>query len=100
MDKQEVLSSQKIWEGMVDGRKTRIVQVAIDDCLVEELIVPAELKEHPPSVILSYVKEDSEGLWCPSDDEKSSGVYMRAFLETRKQLEDVAQFAVSGPPKV
>lgn len=79
--RKETDSAQSIWEGEVDGKKTRIIQIAEDDCIVEQ-------------------KRFSDDTWYASGDRTASHVYMIAFLETRKQLKDVAEFAVSGPPKV
>jgi hypothetical protein len=79
MGKQAVSSAQKIWEGEIDGEKTRILQVAEDDCIVE----------------LRRLSEDS---WFASSDKIASRAYMIAFLETRKQLKAVADFAVGNHP--
>ena len=81
---------QILWEGTVDEKQVRILQCSSDDCLVEELVPLAESDSRS-----RYV----EGNWTASNDEIASHTYMAAFLETRKQLKDVAEFAVSGPPK-
>lgn len=82
MSEQEVLSAQKIWEGEIRETKFRILQIAEDDCYVEE-----------------FHRKILDGVWQAADDELASEVYMTAFLETRKLLKDVADFALSGPPK-
>lgn len=78
--RKEVESAQQIWEGEVDGKKVRILQIAEDDCIV-------------------YVKRLSEDSWYASGDRVASHAYMKALLETNRQLKDMAEFAVSGPPR-
>ena len=91
--------AQKIWEGEINGKKTRILQLAEDDCIVEELLVPADSNGQVATIELSYIRKDIDGLWCATSDEVASEAYMKAFLETRKQLKDVADFAVGHRPE-
>ena len=78
MDKQVTPAAQVVWKGTIRAIKLRILQVAEDDC---------------------YVEEFGTQRWLPAEDELASEAYMIAFLETRKQLKDVAEFAVNGLPK-
>lgn len=90
-------NAQKIWEGTIRAIKLRILQVAEDDCYVEELLSP----ESARSLFGNFpTTKDAEGVWQAAEDEMASEAYMLAFLEARKQMKVLADFAVSGPPKV
>lgn len=89
-------NAQKIWEGEIRGIKLRILQVAEDDCYVEELLSPESARSLSGNFPTT---KDAEGVWQATEDELASEAYMLAFLEVRKQLKDVAEFAVGGPPK-
>lgn len=88
--------AQKIWEGEIRGVKLRILQVADDDCYVEELLSPESARSLSGNFSTT---KDHEGVWQAAEDELASEAYMKAYLETRKLLKDIAEFAVSGLPK-
>jgi hypothetical protein len=85
--------AQKIWEGEIRGTKLRILQVAENDCYVEELLDSEEVSNFSTEKV-----KDHEGVWQAAEDELASEAYMIAFLETRKQLKAVADFAVGNHP--
>lgn len=95
MGKPEVESAQIIWEGEIRAIKLRILQVAEDDCYVEELLPNASSNGN----IAVNARRTENGVWQATEDELASEAYMKAFLETRKLLKDIAEFAVSGLPK-
>lgn len=78
---------KQIWTGTVDGKKVRILQVDANDCIVEELVVPAtdrqEISVRPSSKPQSL---DADGIWETSDDETASHAYMAAFLKLRRDM--------------
>jgi hypothetical protein len=76
-----------IWDSSIGTTRVRILQLADDDCIVEELLVPIESMGKVPEHKLSYIREDAEGLWCACSDNLASEAYMRAFLETRVKLQ-------------
>lgn len=88
--------AQKIWEGTIRAIKLRIIQVAEDDCYVEELLSPESARSLSGNFPTT---KDAEGVWQAAEDEMASEAYMLAFLEAHKMLKDIAEFAVSGPPK-
>jgi len=96
MDKQVTPAAQVVWKGTIRAIKLRILQVAEDDCYVEELLSPESARSLSGKFPTT---KDAEGVWQATEDELASEAYMLAFLEVRKQLKDVAEFAVGGPPK-
>lgn len=86
-----IADSQEIWRRMVDGKKTRILKVAEDDCMVEELLAPPAVEGKFPEEVTKklflgndsghFIQEDKEGFWYSCDDKTAARVYMMALLE-------------------
>jgi hypothetical protein len=86
--------AQKIWEGEIRGTKLRILQVAENDCYVEELVPPSNIRVDTRINTQLSFKEN----WQAAEDELASEAYMTAFLEAHKLLKSVADFAVGNRP--
>lgn len=82
--------TQKIWEGEIRGTKLRILQVAENDCYVEELVPPSNIRVDTRVNNQLSFKEN----WQAAEDELASEAYMKAFLEAHKTLRDIADFVV------
>lgn len=85
--------SKVIWQGEVSGygpptepRTVRVVRVADDDCLVEELVVRAD-DSRILSVDRAAYSVDKDGAWAPTDDETASLAYMTALLRADRVLD-------------
>jgi len=71
-----IAEDKVLFRGTVDGKEVRILQVADDDCIVEEQTNEVEANQ-----------ECGDGYWKAADDELASHAYMAALLEKASKSE-------------